>query len=170
MNSQSVRLEKLAAPVRQFWEKKQAELHDTLVRLSYSVLMIPSAPTIQEKGGILYLMEQHLWFEDFPKQTLFTLFNAAAPYEKTLIQIPCRAIRTTQTLAQSAFEEQTFGKTQPQGYFKRLFQFMSPEPRYLVISGESDGEPFRYIFRDINDLPAWQESLARIITHDRRDA
>ena len=65
-------LEKVSEPVRKFWETRQTECADTLLRFSYAILLSPVKYVMTEKAGLLYLMQRALWFEDFPKSSMFS--------------------------------------------------------------------------------------------------
>ena len=154
-------LDQLPENVRIFWEEKQDELGETLYLFSYAIFVNPAQFPLPEKSGILYLMEENLWFEDFPKPPMF-FFNKTSKYKKTLIQIPRQAITTVELIKQSRLEEVFLGKESRSGFLRNIVKFMSPEPTYLVISeNQNSANPSRYAFRELNDPEAWLQALQK---------
>jgi hypothetical protein len=155
------RLDQLPENVQTFWEEKQNELGERLLLFSYAIFVNPAHFPLPEKSGILYLMEQNLWFEDFPKPPLFFL-NRTSKYKKTLIQIPRQTIATVELIKQSGLEEVFLGKRSGSGFFRYIAKLMSPEPTYLFISESQNTEnPSGYAFREINDPKTWLQALQK---------
>ena len=75
---QCPQLDQLPENVQTFWEEKQNELGERLLLFSYAIFVNPAHFPLPEKSGILYLMEQNLWFEDFPKPPLFFFSSAVS--------------------------------------------------------------------------------------------
>lgn len=163
-STQCPQLEKLPEQIRAFWQKKEAECNDGLVRFSYAVRLIPSGFVIAEQGGLLYLMERDLWFEDFPKSSMFTfLFQNAPVYEKTRIQIPVTTITQGRIVSPSEMKSLLFETPARSSRFQQILaSIFESRTRHLFLSGtDTTGQPFRYAFRDIDDPVAWVHALTR---------
>ena len=159
---QGPQLDQLPENVREFWEEKQRELEEKLAIFSYAILVKPTRVPFPEKGGILYLMERNLWFEDFQKPPLFFL-NRTPKYKKTLIQIPRQSITSVELVNQSALEERFQGIAQHSGFFQNLLHIFKPDPVYVLISGHLESEgPFTYAFRELNDPEMWRQNLENL--------
>jgi len=152
-------LQKLPENVRAFWEAKEREFNERLIKFSYSVWIEPIRFPYPEKGGLCYLMEQHLCFEDFPKAGLF-FFNKTEAYVKTNFRIPLSAVCSVELLRSSEFEEKFFGRSYSRGWFAELFPFLHPEPMMLVIGvRQNSGEATYSAFREMDDPEAWLSLL-----------
>ena len=158
---QCPQLDQLPENVQTFWEEKQNELGERLLLFSYAIFVNPAHLPLPEKSGILYLMEQNLWFEDFPKPPLFFL-NRTSKYKKTLIQIPRQAISSVELIKQSGLEEIFLRKRPGSGFFRSIAKLMSPESTYLLLAASQNAEnPSRYAFREINDPKTWLQALQK---------
>lgn len=159
MSIQTPQLEHLSENVRIFWEEKQQELGETLLKFSYAIFVEPVRFPALEKSGIFYLMERNLWFEDFPKSPLF-FFNKTSTYKKTRLQIPRSSISAVELVKRSTFEEKFFGRKPPSGIFQNILGIFNPEPTYLIISMTQDsGTPIQYAFRELDDPENWLQAL-----------
>ena len=161
MAKQCPQLEKLPENVRNFWEDKQRELDDILLRFSYAILTLPSQFPPIEKSGILYLMKSNLWFEDFPKPPLFFFVKSTSQYKKTIIQMPLETLENVETIRQSALHDFLLEKNRGLGFLRNIFRLASPDPMYLFISGKlASGNYFQYAFRELDDLESWLLTLS----------
>lgn len=160
MPNQCPKLQQLPENVRKFWEDKQRELEDTLILFSYATFVeSPSFPGTG-KSGILYLMEQNLWFEDFEKPPIFFL-SQKSTYTKTLIQIPRHAITNVGLVRGSVLDEFLRGKRAPFEIKHNIFwRLIHSDSVHLVVSGAQDsGTSFQYIFRDLDEPESWVRIL-----------
>lgn len=147
--------------VQQFWEEKQQEHGEQLIMFSYAVLLGNPATTAPEKSGILYLMERHLWFEDFPKPPLF-LFTRTTTYKKTLIQIPRSSITKVDLVTKSGVDARLHGKMPRNGALQRFFFLFTPDPVYLHLLQEPEGaDSMTYCFREVNEPESWVHVLQK---------
>jgi hypothetical protein len=162
MSQTCPQLHHLPANVREFWEAKQQALHDTLVRFSYSVLVEPTAMMLRETSGLLYLMEQNLWFEDFPKSSAFaSLFQQNAGYTKTQIQLPRAAITDARLTPAAELGQVLLGKRPSSSEFLAFFRVFAPRPTTLVLTArDAAGQPVHCAFRDLDDAEAWYHALS----------
>ncbi len=161
MITECPQLEKLPENVRTFWEKKQQELDDTLLRFSYAILTTPGQYFLAEKAGILYLMKKNLWFEDFQKPAFFLFARGSSQYKKTLIQIPLEAGERFETIRQSALHELFLGKKPRSGFLRDIFHLIRNDPLYLLISGKQIADSrFQYAFRELDDPESWVQTLS----------
>jgi len=161
MPDQCPQLAKLPENVRKFWEDKQREVDDTLIRFSYAVLTESAERFLVNKSGILYLMKNNLWFEDFPKPPLFFFLGTKSEYKKTLIQMPRAALGKVEIIPESALHELFQGKKQGSGFFQNLFRLFGAEPRYLLLSGkQASGSSFQYAFHELDDPQSWVQTLS----------
>ncbi len=158
---QCPQLKQLPENVRTFWEEKQRELGEKLLLFSYTIFVKPTSFPPPEKSGIFYLMERNLWFEDFPKPPLFFL-NRDSKYKKTLIQIPRQSITTVELVKQSVLDQVLQNKQRRPGFIQKLMRLISPDPLYLLVSGnQGSGNSFQYAFRELNDPDAWLQALQK---------
>jgi hypothetical protein len=165
MSHQCPQLEKLPDNIRKFWEDKQTELEDTLIRFSYAILTIPTQFAPIEKNGILYLMKRNLWFEDFQKPPFFIFMRSSSQYKKTIIQMPLETLENFEVVRQSALEELITGEKPRLGFFHNIFRLMRVDPIYLFVSGkETSGNTFQYAFRELDDPESWSRTLSAAIT------
>ena len=161
MSKECPQLEKLSENVRTFWEDKQRELEDTLLRFSYTILTTPGQYFLVEKPGILYLMKKNLWFEDFPKPPFF-FFTRSSSQKKTLIQIPLKTVENFEAIGQSALRELFLGKKPRSGFLQGIFRLSNPI--YLLVSGKQAADSdFRYAFRELDDPESWVKTLSEVI-------
>ena len=58
MSIQTPQLAHLSENVRLFWEEKQQELGETLLKFSYTIFVEPVRFPALEKSGIFYLMDR----------------------------------------------------------------------------------------------------------------
>ena len=153
------KIAQLPENVRSYWEEKQQQTGEQLQLFSYAILVEVTQFPPLEKSGLLYLMERHLWFEDFQKPGFF-LFNTTPSYQKTMIQIARQTLTQVELMRESALEQALFGRKWRSGGFSRLFQFLSPDPKYLVISATSETKSSaRYVFRDLEQPEEWVQAL-----------
>lgn len=158
-HEQCPQLYKLPPNIRQFWEEKQQECGEQVILFSYAVLLGLPEASAPEKSGILYLMERNLWFEDFPKPPFF-LFNRAATYKKTLLQIPRATILTVELVKKSGLEVRLQGKAPRTGMLQKLFALFTPDPAYLRVEQRQDSKaPDMYYFREVNEPEAWIQAF-----------
>jgi hypothetical protein len=164
MPDQCPQLAQLPEKVRKFWEDKQRECHDTLLRFSFVVLTDPSQTFQIEKSGLLYLMQTSLWFEDFPKSSsILALFGGAQSYEKTLIQIPLATLDTVKPIRQTLLNEMMPGKKRRIAFSSGLLRFLFPDPLWLLLSGKDvSGKPFEYVLRIMEDPESWVMTLSEL--------
>jgi hypothetical protein len=161
MSKECPQLEKLSENVRTFWEDKQRELEDTLLRFSYAILTTPGQYFLVEKPGILYLMKKNLWFEDFPKPPLF-FFARSSSQKKTLIQIPLETVENFEAIQQPALHELFLGQKPRSGVLQGIFR--RSNPRYLLVSGKHAADSdFRYAFRELDNPESWVQTLSEVI-------
>ena len=152
-------LQKLPDNVRAFWEAKEREYDERLIKFSYSTWIEPVRFPYPEKSGLCYLMERHLCFEDFPKSGLF-FFNKPEVYAKISFRIPLADISSVELLRLSEFEEKFFGRSYSRGWFAGLIPFLHPEPLVLVIGARQPSHQIAYtVFRDLDEPEAWQSLL-----------
>ena len=153
-NNNAKDLQHLPENVREFWEEKQREFGEKLLKFSYAALLDPARFPCPEKSGLCYVMERHLYFEDFPKASPFFLMNVEK-YKKTLIQIPLQAVVTVELLKLPQFEEKFFGRQRSSGV-AGFFQWFRPIPAYLVVSAQREAHALtHYVFRDLDTPDAW---------------
>lgn len=159
MPEQLAQLDQLSEDVRAFWEKKQQELGEDLVKFSYGFHMNPEQSSMPEKCGIVYLMEKSLCFEDFYKTPLF-FQTRTQEFTKTQIRIPRSSITKVEILQQQEFEKRFFGQASPSGLFQNILNIFRQQSNYLVIT-ETQGTtpPATHIFRDLDDSERWREAL-----------
>lgn len=158
-HEQCPQLHNLPPNIRQFWEEKQQECGEHVILFSYAVLLGSPETSAPEKSGILYLMERNLWFEDFPKPPFF-LFNRAATYKKTLLQIPRTTILTVELVKKSGLEVRLHGKAPRTSALQKLFAVFAPDPVYLrVMQRQENGETRIYQFREVNAPEAWIQAF-----------
>jgi hypothetical protein len=163
MPDQCPQLAQLPEKVRKFWEDKQRECHDTLLRFSFAVLTDPSQKFQIEKSGLLYLMQTNLWFEDFPKSSSLMFLFGAQSYEKTMIQIPLATLEAVKPIRQSALNELLPGKKRSAGFAYGFFRFLFPDPLWLLLSGQNVfGKPFQYAFRVMDNPESWAVTLSEL--------
>jgi hypothetical protein len=161
MSEECPQLKKLPENVREFWEDKQRELDDTLLRFSYAILVIPGEYFLVEKVGLIYLMKKNLWFEDFQKPPFFLFARSAPQYKKTIIQIPLETVENFETVRQSTLQELFLGEKRRSGFFKNIFQLLSSDPLYLLISGKQAADSdFQYAFRELDNPVSWVQTLS----------
>ncbi len=152
-------LNKLPDNVRTFWEAKEREFGEQLIKFSYSVWIEPIRFPCPEKSGLCFLMEGHLCFEDFPKSGLF-LFNKPEAYTKVSFRIPLADVCSVELLRLSEFEEKFFGRSYSRGWFGGLLPFLHPEPTVLVVGSRQNSSQVVYtVFRDIDEPEAWLSLL-----------
>jgi hypothetical protein len=161
MPDQCPQLKKLPEHVRKFWEDKQKEFEDTLIRFSYAILIIPSQISPIQKSGILYLMKRNLWFEDFPKPALFSFIITTPQYKKTMIQMPLETLENVKVIPQSVLNELLLGKKHRSAFSQGIFRWLNPDPACLLVSGkEVSGNRFQYAFRELDDPGSWVLTLS----------
>lgn len=154
------KLQQLSEEARTFWEEKQESLQEELLFFSYSNLVESPQSPAYDKSGVLYLMERHLWFEDFPKAPVFFL-PQRSEYTKTLIQVPRAAITHVEFVKESVLPDVLQGK-QPSQEMPRsfLWRIFHSDPLHLIVSGQEESNaPFRYIFRDFDEPETWRQLL-----------
>jgi len=161
MSKECPQLEKLPENVRKYWEDKQIELEDTLLRFSYVILTTPDQYPLVEKTGILYLMKKNLWFEDFQKPPFFLFARSTSQYKKTIIRIPLETVENFVLIRQSALHELLTGKEHRSDFFRNIFQTIKRDPIYLLITGKQSADSsFRYAFRDLDSPESWIQTLS----------
>ena len=161
MSEECPQLKNLPENVREFWEDKQRELDDTLLRFSYAILTVPGQYFLVEKVGLIYLMKKNLWFEDFQKPPFFLFAKNTSQYKKTIIQIPLETLENFEIIRQSALQELLLDKKPRSGFFQNLFQLIGSEPTYLLISGQQTADSsFRYAFRELDNPESWIQMLS----------
>lgn len=161
MSEECSQLKKLPQNVREFWESKQRELEDTLLRFSYAIFTTPGQYFLVEKTGLLYLMKKNLWFEDFQKPPFFLFARSAPQYKKTIIQIPLETVENFETIRQAALQELLLGKKHRSGFLQDLFRLIGSDPLYLLISGKHTADSsLRYAFRELDDPVSWVQTLS----------
>lgn len=155
-------LQNLPANVRKFWEEKQSTLDDTLLRFSYGVLVEAKDVMLRETGGLAYLMRRNLWFEDFPKSSIFSsLFQSKAPYTKTQLQFPLTRITEVRLVPPSELGPLLCQTDRPPGKLLKILQMFNPKPTVLFLAGkDAVDRNFRYAFRDLDDPDAWYQTLS----------
>ena len=152
-------LQKLPDNVRAFWEAKEREFDERLIKFSYSTWIEPVRFPYPEKSGLCYLMERHLCFEDFPKGGLF-FFNKPEAYTKISFRISLEDICSMELLRLSEFEEKFFGRAYSRGWLAGLFPFLHPEPTVLVVGARQPSNQVVYtVFRDLDEPEAWLSLL-----------
>jgi hypothetical protein len=162
MTQECPQLQNLPANVRKFWDDKQQALHDTLQRFSYGVLVESADVMLRETSGLLYLMRQNLWFEDFPKSSVFSsLFQQNANYTKTLLQFPVNAISEVRLVPSSELARLLLETPRSSGGFFSFLRIFSPKQNALFLSGkDATGRDFKCAFRDLDDPGAWHQTLS----------
>jgi hypothetical protein len=162
MEQHCQQLDTLPENIRAFWEEKERTLNDTLVRFSYGILLKPAEFMLQEASGIVYLMRQNLWFEDFPKSNAFSaLFQRDSKYTKTLIQVPLITIQEVRLMTTTEAASLLLEQPPRPGFFQQLFQWIPAKPNTLLLSGQQADETLRhYAFRDLDDPTSWQQTLS----------
>ena len=165
MPEQCPQLAKLPAQSRKFWEDKQRELQDTLIRFSYAVLTVPAELSSVDQSGLLYLMQQNLWFEDFPKPPPLISIGKPREYQKTLIRMPVAALEKFEVIPESVLKMRFQDKPQHSGFFRNLAYFLGVNPKYLLFSGKlAAGSRFQYAFREIDEPQVWVQTLSALLT------
>ena len=158
-------IQKFPENVRTFWEAKEREFNERLIKFSYSVWIEPIRLPYPEKSGLCYLMERHLCFEDFPKAGFF-LFNKPEAYTKTSFRIPVAEIYSVELLRLSEFEVKFFGRSYSRGWLAGLFPFLHPEPVVLVLGVRHNSNQVAYtVFRELDDPEAWCSLLHQFSTN-----
>lgn len=156
---QCPQLQNLPPNIQQFWEEKQQECGEQVIRFSYAVWIESPDTSTREKSGILYLMGRNLWFEDFPKPPFF-LFNRTDTYKKTRLQIPRTTILRVELVKKSGIEIRLQGKAPRPGMLQKLFAMFTPDPVYLcVVQRQEDADPRTYQFREVNEPEAWIQAF-----------
>ena len=159
MPEQLVQLDQLSEDIRAFWEQKQQEFGEGLVKFSYGILMNPKGSSMSEKCGVVYLMEQHVCFEDFYKAPLFFQTNAPQ-FKKTQLRIPRASITKGEILQQKEFEKRFFGQEPSSGILQNILNIFRQKPSYLVLTEIQNPEtPRTHIFRDLDEPERWLEAL-----------
>ena len=159
MPEQLAPLDQLPEDVRKFWEQKQQEFGEGLVKFSYGIYMSFKTSPITEKCGIIYLMEQHLCFEDFYKAPLF--FQTKAPeFKKTQFRIPRASIAKTEILQKEEFEKKFLGQEPSSSLFQNILNIFRSRSTYLEITETQEtAVPTLHIFRDLDDPELWLKAL-----------
>jgi hypothetical protein len=162
MAQECSQLQNLPASVRKFWDDKQQALHDTLQRFSYGVLVEPADVMLREASGLLYLMHQNLWFEDFPKSSIFaSLFQQNANYTKTLLQFPLNAISEVRLIPSFELDRLLLEPSRSSGGMFSFLRFFSSRQNTLFLAGkDATGQDFKCAFRDLDDPAAWHQALS----------
>lgn len=164
-SQQCPQLEKVSEKVRAFWETRQTECNDTLLRFSYAILLSPVGSIMTEKAGLLYLMQHALWFEDFPKTSMFSFLyqGAIGSYEKTRIQMPLTNMTDCRTISRAELESLLSETPSPSGWWQQFLEIFKPPASYLFVSGtDATGSPFRYAFRDLDAPETWVQSVTAL--------
>ncbi len=162
MTPKSPQLQNLPANVRKFWEEKEQALHDTLLRFSYVVCVEPAEVILREKSGLLYLMRQNLWFEDFPKSSAFSsLFQQSGEYTKTRIQIPLTAITDVRLVTSPELGPELLGTRPSSGGVPAFLRLFKPKPTTLFLAGSNAaGHAIRYAFQNLDAPDAWYQTIS----------
>lgn len=162
MTQECPQLQNLPANVRKFWDDKQQALHDTLQRFSYGVLVESADVMVRETSGLLYLMRQDLWFEDFPKSSIFSsLFQQNADYTKTLLQFPITTISEIRLVPSFELARLLLDVTRSSGGIFSFFRMFTPRQNTLFLAGkDATGHDFKCAFRDLDDPSAWHQALS----------
>jgi hypothetical protein len=166
MSQYCPQLEKVSEQVRAFWETRQTECADTLLRFSYAALLTPAGYIMTEKAGLLYLMQHALWFEDFPKSSMFNfLYQGAAPYEKTRLQMPLTNITACRIISRMELEPLLSGTPSPRtGWWQQFLDMFKPAASYLLISGtDATGSVFQSVFRDLDAPESWAQAVTDLL-------
>ena len=159
MPEQRIQLDQLSKDIRTFWEKKQEEFGEGLIKFSYGILSTPEKSPAQGKCGIVYLMEKHLCFEDFYKAPLF-FQNKTPEFTKTQLKIPRASIANVEILRQKEFGQRFLGQEPSSGIFQSILNIFRQQSTYLVVT-EAPGTKASetYIFRDLDEPERWFEVL-----------
>jgi hypothetical protein len=162
MTQECPQLQNIPANVRKFWNDKQQALNDTLQRFSYGVLVESADVMLRETSGLLYLMQQNLWFEDFPKSSVFSsLFQQNANYTKTLLQIPVNTISEVRLVPPFELARLLLETSRPSGGIFSFFRILTPKQNTLFLTGkDATGRDFKCAFRDLEDPDAWHRALS----------
>ncbi len=162
MTQECLQLQNLPDNVRKFWDEKQQTLQDTLLRFSYGVFVEPADVILHEKSGLLYVMRQNLWFEDFPKSSTFSsLFHQNAEYTKTRIQIPRAAIAEVRLIPSAELGHALLGTSPSSAGILDFFRLFKPRPNTLLLNGaDAAGQPIRCALRDLDDPDDWFRILS----------
>ncbi len=155
-------LQNLPANARKFWEEKERTLHDTLLRFSYTVCVEPADGVLREKSGLLYLMRQNLWFEDFPRSSAFSsLFQQSGEYTKTQVQIPLHAITEARLLTSPELGPELLAPRPSSGGVLEFFRLFKPTPTTLFLAGSDASEhAIRCAFRELDGPNGWYQTLS----------
>ncbi|PID57710.1 hypothetical protein CSB45_05615 [candidate division KSB3 bacterium] len=156
MPEQRVQIDQLPENIRDFWAQKQQEHGEALLKFSYGILSFVTETTLSEKYGVVYLMEQHLCFEDFYKAPHFLLQRHAPEYIKTRLKILRASLSDIQILRQREVEKRFLGVESSSGPLANFLDLFRRSPDYLVLT-EAEGSTF--IFRDLDHPESWLEAL-----------
>ena len=162
MTQECPQLKNLSPNIRKFWEDKEQTLQDTLLRFSYGVFIEPAEVILREKSGLLYLMRQNLWFEDFPKSSTFSaLFEQRSQYTKTQIQIPCASIAEVHLVPAIELGSIFLGKRPSSAGILGALRLFKPRPNTIVLRGtDAAGNPLHCALRDLDGADEWYQALS----------
>jgi hypothetical protein len=135
------------------------------LRFSYAILLSPVKYVMTEKAGLLYLMQRALWFEDFPKSSMFSFIyqGTTASYEKTRLQMPLTNVTDCRIISSAEFESMTSETPARTGWWQQVLGIFKAAPSYFYVAGADEtGQAFRYAFRDLDAPETWVQSVTAL--------